>query len=60
VYTLGKDNGRADTLSRRYNVIGKKTNVCMLLLQENQDGTLGPSKEICAILRIGTEILEEF
>jgi hypothetical protein len=32
----------------------------MLLLQENQDRTLGLSKEICAILRIATEILEEF
>jgi transposase InsO family protein len=60
VYTPGKDNGRADALSRRHDVVGKKTDVFMPLLQENQDGTLGPSKEICAILRIATEIPEEF
>jgi hypothetical protein len=59
VYTPGKDNGRADALSRRHDVVGKKTDVFMPLLQENEDGSLGPSKEVCSILRIAHEVPEE-
>jgi transposase InsO family protein len=59
VYTPGKDNGRADALSRRHDVVGKKTDVFMPLLQENKDGTLGPSKEICSIFKITTTVPEE-
>jgi transposase InsO family protein len=59
VYTPGKDNGRADALSRRHDVVGKKTNVFMPLLQQNKDGSLGPSKEVCSILRITHEVPEE-
>jgi hypothetical protein len=52
VYTLGKDNRRADALSRRHNVVGKKTDVFIPLLQENKDGSLGLSKEIYSIFKI--------
>jgi len=45
VYTPGKDNGRADALSRRHDVMGKKTNVEMAILKENKDGSLSPSNE---------------
>jgi hypothetical protein len=31
----------------------------MLLLQENKDRLLGLSKEVCSILRIAYEVLEE-
>jgi transposase InsO family protein len=59
VYTPRKDNGRADALSRRHDVVRKKTNVFMLLLQENEDRSLGPSKEVCSILRIAHKVPEE-
>jgi hypothetical protein len=59
VYTPGKDNGRANALSRRHDVVGTKTDVSMPLLQQNKDGSLGPSKEVCAIFKITSEIPEE-
>jgi hypothetical protein len=59
VYTLEKDNRRADALSRRHDVIRKKTDVFMPLLQQNKDRFLELSKEVCSILRITHEVPEE-
>lgn len=59
VYTPGKDNGRADALSRRHDIIGKKTEVHMAILKQNDDKSLGPSKECNAIMTIRPELPEE-
>jgi hypothetical protein len=68
VYTPGKDNGRADALSRRHDIVGKKTKVEIAILKENEDGSLSPSKECNTItrsinalttMRIGVEPPEE-
>jgi hypothetical protein len=60
VYTPGKDNGRADALSRRHDIIGKKTEVHMAILQTNEDGSYGPSHECNNIMRIRPELPKEF
>jgi hypothetical protein len=60
VYTLGKDNGRADALSRRSDIAGTKeiTNDTILKIQE--DGSLRPAKTINnLIISIGVEVPEE-
>jgi transposase InsO family protein len=60
VYTPGKDNGRADALSRRSDIAGTKeiTNDTILKIQE--DGSLGPAKTINNLMMsIGVEVPEE-
>ena len=59
MYTPRKDNRRANTLSRRYNVVRKKTNVFIPLLQENKDRLLELSKEVYSILRITYKVLKK-
>jgi hypothetical protein len=44
-YTPGKDNGRADALSRRYEIAGTKHIEKGTLLKTNEDGTLSPAVE---------------
>jgi hypothetical protein len=46
LYTLGKDNGRADALSRRSDLAGTKTINKFAILRKNTDGSLGPSQQI--------------
>ena len=43
LYTLGKDNGRADALSRRHDLAGLKTINESAILRINKDGSLGLS-----------------
>ena len=43
LYTPGKDNSRADTLSRRSNLAGTKTINKFAILRKNADRSLGPS-----------------
>jgi hypothetical protein len=43
VYTLGKDNGRADALSRRSDYIKTKEIFNHSILKKNADGTLSPN-----------------
>jgi hypothetical protein len=60
VYTLGKDNGRVDALSRRSDIAGTKEIINSTILKVYQDGSLGPAKEINnLIMSIGVEVLEE-
>ena len=59
MYIPRKDNRRANTLSRRYDVVRRKTNVFIPLLQENKDRLLELSKEVYSILRITYKVLEE-
>jgi transposase InsO family protein len=46
LYTPGKDNGRADALSRRSDLAGTKTINEFAILGKNTDGSLGPSQQI--------------
>jgi hypothetical protein len=41
LYTLGKDNSRADALSRRHDLAGSKTINKLVILKINKDGLLG-------------------
>jgi transposase InsO family protein len=42
IYTPGKDNGRADALSRQPEYQGESRPTKLALLSQNEDGTLGP------------------
>lgn len=60
IYTPGKDNGRADALSQRHDLMGKPTEVNAPILQANQDSSLGPAKHLCRISKVTIELNEEF
>ena len=59
VYTLGKDNSRANALSRRYNIAGTKHKDEGTLFKQNQDGSLKLVIEINNLLTITNKVLEE-
>jgi hypothetical protein len=46
LYTPGKENGRADALSRRHDLAGEKTINKFAILGKNLDGSLGPSQQL--------------
>jgi hypothetical protein len=52
LYTPGKENGRADALSRRHDLAGEKTINKFAILGVNKDGSLGPSQQLNQIIRI--------
>ena len=59
MYTLGKDNGRADALSRRHNIAGTKLITDSALLKFNKDGSLGPARMLNQIMKIASDVPEE-
>jgi transposase InsO family protein len=60
VYTPGKDNGRADALSRRSDIAGTKEITKSTILKTHEDGSLGPSKGLRRLqMSIGIEVPEE-
>jgi transposase InsO family protein len=60
VYTPGKDNGRADALSRRSDIAGTKEITNSAILKMNADGSLGPARQLNRlIMSIGIEVPEE-
>ena len=60
VYTPGKDNGRADALSRRSDIAGTKTINNSSILKVQDDGSLGPAKYINNLaMKIGIDVPEE-
>jgi hypothetical protein len=59
VYTLGKDNGRADALSRRHNIARTKEIIDTAILKVNNNGTLGLARTLNAVLAIRNKVLEE-
>jgi hypothetical protein len=59
VYTPGKDNGRADALSRREDIAGTKQIIETAILKVNDNGSLRPAYEVNALLRIGNDVPEE-
>ena len=59
MYTLGKENGRADALSRRHDIAGTKSITDSALLKFNEDSSLGPAKTLNQIMKIASEVPEE-
>lgn len=59
VYTPGRENGRADALSRRPDIAGTKEVINTAILQQNNDGTLGPSRAMNGILKIRNDLPED-
>lgn len=55
LYTPGKDNGRADALSRRRDLAGEKTINEFAVLGVNNDGSLGPSQQLNQIMQVQPE-----
>jgi hypothetical protein len=60
VYTLGKDNGRADALSRRLDIVGTKKITELTILKVQEDGSLGPANVINNLMmKVGIDVPEE-
>jgi hypothetical protein len=60
VYTLGKDNSRADALSWRLDIAGTKEITKSTILKIYEDGSLGPSKGLWRLkISIGIEVPKE-
>jgi hypothetical protein len=60
VYTPGKDNGRADALSRRTDIAGTKKITASTVLQINEDRSLGPIQRINNLtMHISINVLDE-
>jgi transposase InsO family protein len=60
VYTPGKDNGRADALSRRSDIAGTKKITESTILKVQEDGSLGPANVINNLMmKVGIDVPEE-
>jgi hypothetical protein len=60
VYTLGKDNSRADALSQQSDIARTKEITKSTILKTHEDGSLGPSKGLQRLkISIGIEVPEE-
>jgi Reverse transcriptase (RNA-dependent DNA polymerase). len=60
-YTPGRDNGRADALSRRSDYMEEKEQTCHNILKLNKDGSLSANtKELNHILKVLNDTDEEF
>jgi len=59
MYTLGKENSRADALSRRLDIVGTKEIINTAILRINKDRSLGLARTLNILLNIGNNILEE-
>jgi hypothetical protein len=61
VYILGKDNGRADALSRRSDYIKTKEIFNYSILKKNADGILSPNiYKFNVIQTVVEDLIEEF
>ena len=59
MYTLRKDNSRADALSRRHNIARTKSITDTAILKVNNDRLLELAKTLNLILQVTSEVLEE-
>jgi hypothetical protein len=59
VYTLGKDNGRADALSWRHDIAGTKEIINTAILKVNNNGLLGLARTLNLLIKVTYEVLEE-
>ena len=51
-YNPGRDNGRADALSRRVDIAGEKAKIERPIFRTNEDGSLSPYRHLNTILTI--------
>jgi transposase InsO family protein len=60
IYTPGRDNGRADALSRRPDIMGTKKITESTILKVHKDGSLGPTEYINSlVMKVGLDVPEE-
>jgi hypothetical protein len=59
VYTLEKDNSRANALSRRHDIARTKEIINTAILKVNNNGILGLARTLNEVLAIRNNILEE-
>ena len=52
MYTLGKDNGRVDALSRRYDIASKKEVTSIAMLRVNEDRSIKLARELNLLITI--------
>jgi hypothetical protein len=59
VYTLGKDNSRANALSRRHNIAETKKIINTIILKVNDNELLELARTLNLLMRISNDVLEE-
>ena len=59
MYTLGKDNGRADALSQRHDIASKKEITSIAILRVNEDRLIRLARKLNLLITIRYPILEE-
>ena len=59
MYILGKDNGKVDALSQRYDIASKKEITSIAMLRVNKDRLIRLAKELNLLITIRHSILEE-
>ena len=59
MYTLEKDNSRANALSRRHDIAETKEIIDTAILKVNDDGLLELARTLNLLMRIGNDVLEE-
>jgi hypothetical protein len=59
VYTLEKDNGKANTLSRRHDIAETKKIINTAILKVNNDGSLELARTLNLLMRISNNVLEK-
>jgi hypothetical protein len=55
LYTPGKENGRADALSRRHDLAGEKTINKAAILRFNKDRSLGLLQQLNLLMQVQQE-----
>jgi hypothetical protein len=58
-YRPGRENGRADALSRRTDIAGTKEVVGAAILKTNPDGSLGPTQQFNNMMQITNDVPTE-
>lgn len=59
MYTLGKDNSRANTLSYRHDIAGTKEIINAAILKVNNNRLLGLTRILNLLIQISNKVLEE-
>jgi hypothetical protein len=59
VYTLEKDNSRANALSRRHDIVETKKIINTAILKVNDDRLLELARTLNLLMRISNDVLEE-
>ncbi len=59
MYTLEKDNSRANALSRRHDIVETKKIINTAILKVNDDRLLELARTLNLLMRISNDVLEE-